>query len=94
MNNASRPPPQEYADHPCRHRGQHVIVQPVADIGDPIGGNTGFRDGLLTGIAGNQPEETEAEIPALGLAVDFVASSAGWGIAKPDPAFFNRITVR
>jgi FMN phosphatase YigB (HAD superfamily) len=47
--------------------------------------------GLLIGIAGNQPEEAEEEIRALGLAVDFVASSASWGVAKPDPAFFNRI---
>jgi FMN phosphatase YigB (HAD superfamily) len=49
--------------------------------------------GLLIGIAGNQPREAEAEIRALDLAVDFVASSASWGVAKPDPAFFNRIVV-
>jgi HAD superfamily hydrolase (TIGR01549 family) len=47
--------------------------------------------GLLIGIAGNQPEEAEAEIRALGLPIDFVGSSARWGVAKPDPAFFNRI---
>lgn len=47
--------------------------------------------GLLIGIAGNQPEEAEAEIRGFGVALDFVASSAGWGVAKPDPAFFNRI---
>ena len=47
--------------------------------------------GLLIGIAGNQPEEAEAEIRALGLPIDFVASSARWGVAKPDPAFFHRI---
>jgi FMN phosphatase YigB (HAD superfamily) len=47
--------------------------------------------GLLIGIAGNQPEEAEAEIRALGLPIDFVASSATWGVAKPDPAFFHRI---
>jgi HAD superfamily hydrolase (TIGR01549 family) len=48
---------------------------------------------LLIGIAGNQPEEAEAEIRALGLPIDFVASSARWGVAKPDPAFFNRIVL-
>jgi FMN phosphatase YigB (HAD superfamily) len=47
--------------------------------------------GLLIGIAGNQPEEAEVEIRALGLPIDFVGSSARWGVAKPDPAFFNRI---
>jgi len=48
---------------------------------------------LLIGLAGNQPADAEAEIMALGLAVDFVASSARWGVAKPDPAFFQRIVV-
>jgi HAD superfamily hydrolase (TIGR01549 family) len=47
--------------------------------------------GLLTGIAGNQSEEATVEIRALGLSIDFVGSSARWGVAKPDPAFFNRI---
>jgi HAD superfamily hydrolase (TIGR01549 family) len=47
--------------------------------------------GLLIGISGTQPKEAEEEISALGLAVDFVASSARWGVAKPDPAFFRRI---
>lgn len=47
--------------------------------------------GLSIGLAGNQPAEAEAEIRALGLAVDFVASSARWSVEKPDPAFFRRI---
>ena len=49
--------------------------------------------GLLIGLAGNQPADAEAEIRALGLSVDFVASSAGWGVEKPDPAFFQRIVA-
>jgi HAD superfamily hydrolase (TIGR01549 family) len=47
--------------------------------------------GLLIGIAGNQPEAAEAEIRALGLPIDFIGSSARWGVAKPDPAFFDHI---
>jgi HAD superfamily hydrolase (TIGR01509 family) len=55
---------------------------------------TGLRAaGLLVGLAGNQPAEAEAEIRTLGLAVDFIASSARWGAEKPDPAFFRRIIV-
>jgi HAD superfamily hydrolase (TIGR01549 family) len=50
-------------------------------------------DGLSIGLAGNQPEDAEVEIRALGLAVDFVASSARWGVEKPDPEFFKRIIV-
>jgi len=49
--------------------------------------------GFLIGLAGNQPADAEAEIRALGLAVDFVASSARWGVEKPDPEFFKRIVV-
>jgi HAD superfamily hydrolase (TIGR01509 family) len=49
--------------------------------------------GLLIGVAGNQPPQAEAEIRALGLPVDFIGSSAGWGVAKPDPGFFRRIVV-
>jgi FMN phosphatase YigB (HAD superfamily) len=49
--------------------------------------------GLLIGLAGNQPMAAEAEIRGLGLAVDFIASSARWEVEKPDPAFFHRIVV-
>ena len=49
--------------------------------------------GVRVGLAGNQPTQAEAEIRALGLAVDFIASSARWGVEKPDPAFFRRIVV-
>lgn len=49
--------------------------------------------GLRIGLAGNQPADAEAQIRALGLAVDFVASSAQWGVEKPDPAFFSRIVT-
>jgi HAD superfamily hydrolase (TIGR01549 family) len=49
--------------------------------------------GLRIGLAGNQPVDAETQIHALGLAVDFVASSARWGVEKPDPAFFRRIVT-
>jgi HAD superfamily hydrolase (TIGR01549 family) len=47
--------------------------------------------GYRLGLAGNQPADAEAQIRDLGLAVDFVASSARWGVEKPDPIFFQRI---
>ena len=49
--------------------------------------------GLSIGIAGNQLAQVEAEIRALGLPVDFVASSSRWGVEKPDPEFFGRIVA-
>jgi FMN phosphatase YigB (HAD superfamily) len=47
--------------------------------------------GYRVGVAGNQPLETERVIVGLGIPLDLVASSAGLGVAKPDPAFFARI---
>ena len=42
-------------------------------------------------IAGNQPVESEASLHALDLPADFIASSAGWGVSKPDPRFFDKV---
>jgi FMN phosphatase YigB (HAD superfamily) len=47
--------------------------------------------GRLVGIAANQPTTTETMLHALGVPLALVATSDGWGIAKPDPAFFQRI---
>jgi HAD superfamily hydrolase (TIGR01509 family) len=49
------------------------------------------RAGLIVGVAGNQPATVEQVLAAAGLEADFVASSAAWGVAKPDPAFFARL---
>ena len=46
---------------------------------------------MAVGVAGNQPAAIDQVLAAAGLEVDFVASSAGWGVAKPDPAFFARL---
>jgi FMN phosphatase YigB (HAD superfamily) len=42
-------------------------------------------------IAGNQPIESEAALARLDLPADVIASSAGWGVAKPDPKFFAKV---
>jgi HAD superfamily hydrolase (TIGR01662 family) len=47
--------------------------------------------GFRLGIVGNQPSRTEALFRALDVPVDFVASSATWGLEKPDVRFFERI---
>ena len=41
----------------------------------------------------NQPAGTEAALGRLGLPVDFIASSARWGVEKPSPAFFDRVSA-
>jgi len=47
--------------------------------------------GLLVGLAGNQPARTEAVLKAMSLDVDVIATSDGWGVKKPSPAFFERV---
>ncbi|MGD9804263.1 MAG: HAD family hydrolase [Hyphomicrobiaceae bacterium] len=47
--------------------------------------------GYFIGIVGNQPVTAEAMLRGCGLAADFIATSDGWGVAKPDPAFFAKV---
>jgi phosphoglycolate phosphatase-like HAD superfamily hydrolase len=49
------------------------------------------RAGLAVGVAGNQPQGVENLLRNAGLESDFVASSAAWGVAKPDRQFFVRV---
>lgn len=45
--------------------------------------------GLVVWAAGNTPLETEE---LLRPHVEFVGSAARWGVSKPDPGFFDRLT--
>jgi HAD superfamily hydrolase (TIGR01549 family) len=48
--------------------------------------------GYVVGVVGNQPPDvTEAVFGTLDVELDVVASSSGWELAKPDPAFFARV---
>jgi N-acetyl-D-muramate 6-phosphate phosphatase len=47
--------------------------------------------GLWVGIAGNQTARAGHILRGLDLPADLVATSAEWGISKPDLAFFARI---
>ncbi len=49
--------------------------------------------GLFVGLAGNQPAHAEATLRALDLPVDVIGTSHGWGVAKPSPAFFERVVA-
>lgn len=51
------------------------------------------NSGCFVGIAGNQPAAREQELHAMKLPADFIATSGGWGIKKPDRAFFQRIVA-
>lgn len=49
------------------------------------------HDGYILATAGNQSANVEGEMSDLDLPVVLNATSAGWGLSKPDPAFFRRI---
>jgi HAD superfamily hydrolase (TIGR01549 family) len=49
--------------------------------------------GYQIGLAGNQPADAEEGLRVLALPVDFVASSAAWGVEKPSPVFFERVAA-
>lgn len=49
--------------------------------------------GYRIGVVGNQPARAEAALSGLGLPLDFLASSAAWGVEKPDQRFFERIAT-
>jgi FMN phosphatase YigB (HAD superfamily) len=49
------------------------------------------EQGLLVGLAGNQPIRAETDLDALDLPVDVIGTSERWGVKKPAPAFFERV---
>lgn len=47
--------------------------------------------GFRVGIAGNQPPGVAEALTALKLEADFIATSAQWGVSKPDAGFFAEV---
>lgn len=50
-------------------------------------------DGYRLGIAANQPAPAAEVLREMAIDFELVATSAGWGVAKPDVAFFERIAA-
>lgn len=48
-------------------------------------------DGYRLGIAANQPAPAADVLGEMAIDFEMIATSAAWGVAKPDPAFFERI---
>ncbi|HJP89716.1 MAG TPA: HAD family hydrolase [Candidatus Limnocylindrales bacterium] len=48
-------------------------------------------DGYRLAIAGNQPAPAADVLAEMSVEFEFIGTSAGWGIEKPAPAFFERI---
>lgn len=49
--------------------------------------------GLWVGIAGNQTVRAGTILKSLDLPADMIATSDDWGVAKPDPAFFDYVAA-
>lgn len=49
--------------------------------------------GLRVGLAGNQTARAERILRDLQLPVDVIGTSDGWGVEKPDVAFFERVAA-
>lgn len=47
--------------------------------------------GLRVGLAGNQTARAERVLKSLGLPVDLIGTSDGWGVEKPSSGFFGRV---
>lgn len=47
--------------------------------------------GVWVGLAGNQTARAADLLRSLDLPVDAIATSEEWGVAKPDPLFFDRV---
>jgi FMN phosphatase YigB (HAD superfamily) len=50
------------------------------------------QEGFWLGLAGNQTKNAGQILRELDLSVDLVATSDDWGVSKPDPAFFHRLS--
>jgi HAD superfamily hydrolase (TIGR01549 family) len=49
--------------------------------------------GYRLGVVGNQPSGAETMFRQATVPIELIASSDTWGVAKPDPAFFERIAA-
>jgi FMN phosphatase YigB (HAD superfamily) len=50
--------------------------------------------GFVVGVAGNQPGSADRMLRALDLSVDWIGTSAGWGVEKPSPEFFAHVVAQ
>lgn len=51
-----------------------------------------LRDmGIRVGLAGNQTARAETILRSMDFAVDVIGTSDGWGVEKPELAFFERV---
>ena len=80
----------EYAAREAAGQGEHLDETDLyPDVRPAL---AGLRDlGVRVIVAGNQTTKAGELLRALDLPADLVVTSAEWGVAKPDPAFYTRV---
>jgi HAD superfamily hydrolase (TIGR01549 family) len=84
--------------------GEELRQREAAGVGDRITADDLYPDavpclravheaGYRIGVVGNQPARAEAALASFDLPLDLMASSATWGVEKPDVRFFERIAT-
>jgi HAD superfamily hydrolase (TIGR01549 family) len=84
--------------------GEELHKREAAGVGEGITADDLYPDavgclravhelGYRVGVVGNQPAKAEVALAGFGLPIDLLASSATWGVEKPDPRFFERIAT-
>ncbi|GAA1093792.1 HAD family hydrolase [Nocardiopsis metallicus] len=72
--------------------GRGELIEEVDLYSDVRPGLQALREaGLWVGIAGNQTARAGELLQQLNLPVEAIATSGEWGVAKPDPGFFDRV---
>jgi FMN phosphatase YigB (HAD superfamily) len=73
-------------------RGERIVESDLyPDVRDAL---RELRDlGLWVGVTGNQTARAAELLRGLELPVDAIATSGEWGVAKPAPAFFDRVVA-
>ncbi|MER5687243.1 HAD family hydrolase [Streptomyces sp. NPDC002205] len=80
----------EYRAREAAGRGEHLDETDLYPDVRPV--LAGLRKlGVRVLVVGNQTEKAGILLRALDLPADLVVTSAEWGVAKPDPAFFQRV---
>ncbi|WP_406435454.1 HAD family hydrolase [Streptomyces sp. NBC_01589] len=80
----------EYRAREAAGRGEYLDETDLYPDVRPV--LAGLRKlGVRVLVAGNQTEKAGILLRALDLPADLVVTSAEWGVAKPDPAFFQRV---
>ncbi|MFE4960143.1 HAD family hydrolase [Streptomyces sp. NPDC056653] len=80
----------EYRAREAAGRGEHLDETDLYPDVRPV--LAGLRKlGVRVLVVGNQTEKAGILLRALDLPADLVVTSAEWGVAKPEPAFFQRV---